>query len=371
MHDQHYVKVSVIVPVFNGEQFLVQCLDSIRVQTLTNIEIILINDGSTDQSGKICHEYASRDTRIQVIDKENGGLASARNAGLAVATGEYIGFVDSDDWIEPNMYKRMHSIATEGNCDIVWTNVFRNDQEKQPAHLPGGIYDRNDIEQHIFPRLLAVCDERRSKDGVLRWSNCLRIYRHRLIQEHQIRFDDRFRRCQDLPFTFECTIHAKRYCYLDQDYLYHNRLNMQSLSKGYNIGMWGLIKPLLRYLQEVVQGFKDYDFSTQMDYRIFLSAIDCAENESKVGNTNSLFKRLKIINTIMNDPLVREVLPRLDSSTVHRRTRVYYFAFRLRLSLLAYSISLWRYRRLRRIHAYSAKYYSSAQQINEKTTKTK
>ena len=342
-------KVSVIVPVFNVEQYLVQCLDSVVAQTLTDIEIKLVNDGSTDRSGDICHEYAARDPRIQVIDKENGGLASARNAGLAIADGVYIGFVDSDDWIEPCMYECMYAVAVHHDCDIVWTNVYRNEADEQPPHLTGGLYDRTDIEQQIFPRLLAVCDERKCKQGVLRWSNCLRIYRHRLIREHQICFDDRFRRCQDLPFTFECTIRAKRYYYLSNEHLYHNRLNIESLSRGYTHNMWGLIRPLVLNLADVVRGYDGFDFSTQMDFRVFLAAIDCVENEVKVGNMNSLRKRLQIIEDIMIDPYVRNVLPKLNTKTMKRRNKGYYLAFQMRSPLLAYWIALWRHRRTNNI----------------------
>ena len=98
--------VSILVPVYNVEKYIRKCLDSSLVQTYPKLEIILIDDGSTDESGKICDEYASKDARIMLIHKHNGGVTSARKAGLKMAKGEYIGFVDPDDWIEPNMYKR-------------------------------------------------------------------------------------------------------------------------------------------------------------------------------------------------------------------------------------------------------------------------
>ena len=93
-------KISIIVPVYNVEQYLAECIESIKDQSLTDIEIILVDDGSPDNSGAICDDYARKDDRIRVIHKKNGGLSSARNAGLEVAIGEYIGFVDSDDWVE-------------------------------------------------------------------------------------------------------------------------------------------------------------------------------------------------------------------------------------------------------------------------------
>jgi hypothetical protein len=97
-------KVSVIVPVYNVEKYLKQCLDSIVDQTLEDLEIVLVDDGSVDSSGTICDEYAKKDTRIRVIHKENGGLSDARNAGLKYVTSPYVGFIDSDDYIDLDFY---------------------------------------------------------------------------------------------------------------------------------------------------------------------------------------------------------------------------------------------------------------------------
>ena len=98
-------KISVIVPVYKVEKYLDKCVESIVNQTYKNLEIILVDDGSPDNCPAMCDEWAEKDERIRVIHKENGGLADARNAGMDIATGDYIGFVDSDDWIEPNMYE--------------------------------------------------------------------------------------------------------------------------------------------------------------------------------------------------------------------------------------------------------------------------
>jgi len=112
-------KISVIVPVYNMEPYLQKCLDSIIAQSYSNLEIILIDDGSTDKCPQICDEYAAKDSRIKVIHKKNGGVASARNAGLKISTGEYIAFVDSDDWIETTMYSDLLDVCLNHNCDYV------------------------------------------------------------------------------------------------------------------------------------------------------------------------------------------------------------------------------------------------------------
>ena len=136
-------EISIIVPVYNVEKYLKRCIDSILNQSFTNFELILVDDGSTDNSGKIIDEYAIKDERIKVIHKENGGQGSARNRGLDIAKGNYIGFVDSDDWIHKDMYKCMYQIINEDSTDIV--QVGHNTVEEYTKDKRCNINDLNII----------------------------------------------------------------------------------------------------------------------------------------------------------------------------------------------------------------------------------
>lgn len=113
------MKISVIVPVYNVEEYLIECLESLTAQTIEDMEIIVVDDGSPDNCPKMCDEFAEIHKNVKVIHKENGGLSSARNAALKIAQGEYIGFVDSDDWVDANMYETMYDTAKKENADIV------------------------------------------------------------------------------------------------------------------------------------------------------------------------------------------------------------------------------------------------------------
>ena len=115
--------ISIIVPIYNVEKYLNKCVESIINQTYKNLEIILVDDGSPDNCPAICDEWAKKDNRIKVIHKENGGLSDARNAGLAVATGEYIAFIDSDDYIELDFYNKLYKVIKDTNCDISMCNL--------------------------------------------------------------------------------------------------------------------------------------------------------------------------------------------------------------------------------------------------------
>ena len=130
-------KISIIVPVYNMEKYLERCVDSILCQTYTNLEIILVNDGSSDSSPSICDKYAEADSRVRVIHKTNGGLSSARNAGLDVASGEYIGFVDSDDCISPEMYEVLLNIIKDHRVMVSGVDgfCFSKDEELVNANV--------------------------------------------------------------------------------------------------------------------------------------------------------------------------------------------------------------------------------------------
>ena len=147
--------ISIIVPVYKVEPYLNKCVDSIINQTYKNIEIILVDDGSPDNCPKICDKYALLDQRIRVIHKENGGLSSARNAGISIATGEYIGFVDSDDYIAPTMYETLYKILKENNADLAicnFSNVdeFGNALKKHPSPIISEVLTQHEAYEKLF-----------------------------------------------------------------------------------------------------------------------------------------------------------------------------------------------------------------------------
>jgi len=151
-------KISIIVPVYKVEKYIHKCVDSILNQTFKEFELILVDDGSPDNCGNICDEYVNKDERVKVIHKENGGLSSARNAGIDIAKGEYIGFVDSDDYIEPDMYEILYKVSKENKCDIVSCSsiihypnrkvingghgiIIHNKEDAMKTMLEGKLYD--------------------------------------------------------------------------------------------------------------------------------------------------------------------------------------------------------------------------------------
>lgn len=316
------IKVSVIVPIYNAEKYLEQCLDSIANQTLKDIEIILIDDGSTDGSAEICKNYLS-DSRVSYYHKENEGLAAARDDGMMRANGEYIGFVDSDDWIKPDMYEKMYNAAKSNCSDVVFCNCIQNeDGHRFSSELPVGAYDRDKIKSEVLPKTLAFI----SKDGgkrAIRWSNCMRIYKKDTLNKNNIKFDRRLRRSQDLQLTYESMLVAQNFYYIDEPF-YHNRVVSDSLSRGYTKNMWPLYTYLIDILYKDTENFKGMDLMDQMHLRAFFFATDCIENEMKPLCPNDKKTKIRLIEEIMNDPICERFYGHIPVDKLNPLYRKYY-----------------------------------------------
>lgn len=194
------IKVSVIVPVYNVEKTLRRCMDSILNQTLKEIEIILVDDGSPDKSGAICDEYKSRYENVHVIHKKNEGLGPTRNAGMAISKGEYIYHCDSDDWVEPNMLEEIYSKAKSNHADAVifgyklYTEKNGILKEYGVISAKDATYCNQDDIQHFFIANL--------QNAYIAQSACNRMLKRAFLEKNQLQFEP-FRRCQDVVFSLD------------------------------------------------------------------------------------------------------------------------------------------------------------------------
>lgn len=224
-------KVSVIVPIYNVEKYLNKCIDSIIEQSLREIEIILVDDGSTDNSGAIAEMYAQKDSRVKVIHKENGGQGSARNYGIEVAQGKYIGFIDSDDWIDLNMYEELYIAAEKENADIAVCNrkVFdENNNLKTIVNVSERIIDINKvnivdyvIERLFYPHTVVVYNK---------------IFKKSIISNNDISFKEvKEVGSEDTLFNYEVLLHVKKI--IEVNSTNHNQLARDgSTARSYEIG---------------------------------------------------------------------------------------------------------------------------------------
>lgn len=289
-------KVSVIVPVYNIEKYLMECLESIAAQTLKEIQVLLIDDGSKDTSAQICKDFIRSHPNFEYYYKENGGTASARNVGLQHAAGEYIGFVDSDDWIEPDMFATIYQAAKEADADIVYCKMAGL---MDYVDLPEGIYGEKEIREVIYPAILPHV----VPSGTFRtmdWGNWSRLFKRSLIQSHQIRMHEKSRRCEDFAFSVECAMYAKTYVILNAGELYHYRPNENSKSRAYTKNMWRSIRSLMTYMIEITNRYAEYDFTQAMQTCVFYFCTSVIRNEMRLSDKS---QRIENIRQIVTDPL--------------------------------------------------------------------
>ena len=255
------MQFSVIVPIFKVEDYIERCIDSILAQTFTDFEVILVDDGSPDRCPQICDEYEKKDQRIRVIHKPNGGLVSARNAGIFAAKGDYITYVDGDDWIKPGLLQFVHDRIAESAdpVDMVMFAaelVFADHNEAFPNNVTEeGWYNREKLERDIFPYLL---NDRRNgfhAGAVIQGHVWNKPCRRELQMEHYVR-DEQIRMFTDVPMTYECLLNCQNVYICNEPLYLYNQMNSQSiLTIGKQNYLTDSFRHLVAYLQEHLKGY--------------------------------------------------------------------------------------------------------------------
>lgn len=218
--------ISIVVPIYNVEKYVENCIDSIIEQTYPNLEIILVDDGSTDSSPQICDEYSKSDSRIKVIHKVNGGLVSARKAGVRAATGDYIAYVDGDDWIEPNMYEQLfHKI---NGADVIICGVERdygNHISYEINKVKDGLYEGAELVDTIYKKMMytGVFFERGIQPHVYNV-----LFRADLLRHNQLQVSDEIRVGEDAACLYPVLLEARKIC-MTSECLYHYQMRDNSI----------------------------------------------------------------------------------------------------------------------------------------------
>ena len=325
MVSTNQIKLSIIIPVYNKSRYLRECLESVVSQTIKEIEIIIIDDGSTDNSAEICRQFLT-DSRVKYIYQSNAGPAAARQNGIDNSLGEYIGFVDADDWIENNMYLRMYQTACDENADIVMCGMYKDTNRKTIEYIEHGLYDRNRIEQEILPKSLAEI----SDDGgyyVINWSCCTRIFRRKMIQDNYICFDNRINQSEDLQFLFEATLVCNKYVSICNEYFYHYRFkqNSDSLSRSYIKNFWYSYSVLLETLYSSIANIHYEYLNCNMHLCVFFLSELVVKNEYSTNQIQRKEKVLKL-NELAHSELIKKALQFVPKDKLNSHYRIIYDA---------------------------------------------
>ena len=261
--------VSIIVPIYNAEQYLRRCVDSILNQEYTDFELLLVNDGSTDASGDICEEYGDRDSRVIVIQKENTGVSDSRNRALDRARGKYLQFLDSDDWITPDATRLFVRAAEEYGCDMVISDFYRVVGERLSTKgdiEEEGVLTREEFAAHMMENPADFYY------GVL-WN---KLYRRDIVEEHNLRMDTDINWCEDFMFNLEYIRYAKVFYALHAPIYYDVKRKGSLASQGINISK--TVKMKLNVFEYYNNFYKhvleeeDYEKNRLQVYRFFIDA---------------------------------------------------------------------------------------------------
>ena len=321
------IDVSVIVPVYKVEKYLKRCVESICNQTLENIEIILVDDGSPDKCPKICDEYAERDSRIRVIHKKNGGLSSARNAGLQIATGRYVGYVDSDDYVELDMFEQLYQCAEQNQVDFVMADYWRVnglERRKKSLDIRGGVYNKSDIIREIYPILIM----RESVDygPLLSVWHCL--YKTEFVKKNHLYFDEEIKWSEDCIYSAILGYSANSFFYLKDKYVYNYIQNEGSITTSYKEDSWDIYCLMNEKLRNYFNAKQDFDFSRQLNLHILYFACSVLTQLKYSGYSRK--RKYQVRRAILQDWHLREALTRFKIPKVSFKFKIIILLIRIK-----------------------------------------
>lgn len=312
------LKISIIVPVYNSQKYLESCLESLIKQTYDNYEVILVNDGSTDQSLDICKLFEEKSEKVKIINQQNSGVSCARNKGLEQATGKYVMFVDADDWIDQEMLYQLAIQVMQTEADFVMCNLIREYSTKSEPILSGfkssTILEHHEIEEQLILGLIE------KKEGDLQHilapfrGPVAKLYDLELIRKHQLKFDDQLIIGEDFLFNLQYLKYCKKALILE-DFYYHYRANESSITRRYKEACWpNIYKVTLQKIEEFIQE-NDYNelAKQQFSQLVIKYYLICLDNELRIENSHVLRKQIQHIKEMCEDAYIIESLKTINT----------------------------------------------------------
>ncbi|MCR4787646.1 MAG: glycosyltransferase family 2 protein [Lachnospiraceae bacterium] len=340
-------KISVIVPVYNKEQYLEKCLDSLLAQTYPNKEIVIADDGSTDESGKICDRYAALHDEIKVIHKENGGLISAWKAGFFASTGEYVTFVDSDDYVDTVMLKEMAEKLSGIKGEVVLSDyaITMDDGSERFVYqtLKPGEYDRKTIKNKIIPELLG------REHRIISYSRCMKLIERSLIESNTHNLDERVGMAEDSTIILPVLFDSSRIYMMDRKVYYHYRYIKDSMVHRYDRNLYennriyqSVIK---RIIEEKFTGDEREKMLKDLDREEVLLFLHLVKNEVR-GNPSGCRENLK---KLIEDPFVANIVKNTEVKLDDKANRLVYAVLKdpSKIKILMLKIAFWIYYKTR------------------------
>lgn len=315
-------ELSVIVPVYRAEAFLKTCTDSILGQTFSDLELLLVEDGSPDGSGALCDAIAAADPRVRVFHKENGGVSSARNLGIREARGRFLAFADADDWFAPNALEVLHTLAKEAGADTAGCAHYRaevtGETAVEPGALPPGVYGPEEIREGIVYRLLG--DRLGHQDAVLNGFVWRFLFDRELVLREEIIFDGAY--LEDELFLLEYFCHARKLAMTDKP-LYYYLQNPVSVTRRYLPDYLDTFARFMETKEALCQRFElEAARPLWRENSNWAGLLIAVGNEYAPGNTASLREKGRRVKAMTKLPAMREAIERYTPQDLGRRKQL-------------------------------------------------
>lgn len=322
--------ISVIVPVYNVQEYLDKCVYTIRNQTYKNLEIILIDDGSTDMSGEKCDEYQKNDSRIKVVHKKNAGLGYARNSGLDIATGKYILFVDSDDFLDLEIIEKLYYQLSKTKSDTSYCGYYKyyDDEhiERVPAEYNEKTFYNKEIIENVLLEMVSGKPEQK-KEALLSMSVWHALYSNEIIKENKLRFvSEREYISEDIIFDIEYLQKAKKVCYIDTPLYFYRCNNSGSLTHRYDPNEFDRHKVQVEKINTELGKILDESEYCERTQRYLLGRLrTCIQKAITYKKHNKEFELIDQIKNIVNDEEVRRIIKQYPYNKNTLQLRVFNF----------------------------------------------
>lgn len=305
-------KLSVIVPIYNTEKYLSNCIESILNQTFADFELILVDDGSTDGSGDVCDEYCQSDDRVKVIHQKNGGVTEARKQGIEVALGEYISFIDSDDWIESNMYQAMLEKADAYDADMILCDMIAEKQDTSTVIRSSnlsGFFAAQQLEQEIFSNMLF--DFSKNEPG-LSLNLCNKLIRSAIAKPAFAEFPSSVTYGEDALGSLICILNSKKIFIMENGAFYHYRQAEEFLTREISIT---LLPRLSDFAVNTQNHFSEFWFNgiDQLSGYIAQVSLYCVRQILIFNKEYKLRKKLQEVSDYFSKPHICEMLQKSES----------------------------------------------------------
>ena len=338
-------QVSIIVPVYNVQNYIERCLNSLVNQTFKDIEIITINDGSTDKSLELLNKYAKEDIRVSVIDLGDEGVSYCRNLGIEKANGKYIMFVDSDDWIDSNMVEVMYKKAEENKLDLVMCSYIREfkDRSKEKIfNLPKEIiYKENEVKNELLRKLVGPIKEELSNPEMLDALGTVwgKLYRADILKENKLKFVDlkEIGSAEDTLFNIFTFNYLKKVMFLNKPMYHYWRDNPKSVTSQYNPKLKEQRKVFFKYISDFIKenNFEQV-FEEALNNRICTSILGLGLMECSKNNKINGINKIKNIKNLINEEYIREAYMNLELKYFSIHWRIFYFFIKNKMSFCSY-----------------------------------